>query len=48
MMSAGRFEGKGSRRGFGSSVDSAMRLIVNQKCMSRIPDSTIFVKKQST
>lgn len=46
-MSAGRFRGKRSGLAFGSPVDSEMRLIVNQKCMSRITESTIFVQKQT-
>ncbi len=33
-MSAGWLSGKGNGSGFGSSVDSALRLIDNQKCMS--------------
>lgn len=48
MMSAGRFRGKGNNSAFGSPVDSAIRLIVNQKCMCRITASTIFVQKQTT
>lgn len=48
MMTAGRFRGKGGDSAFRGSVDSAMRLIANQKCMSRITDSTIFVQKQTT
>ena len=47
-MSSGRFRGEGGGSAFGSPVDSAMRLIENQKSMSRISDSPIFVKNQTT